>query len=584
MQTSNPNSKDNSEFQTFLKLARLPSVERLYLDTESNGQSLKDERGHSIGISVDYSIDGEYGYSYYFPFRHKVDNLSLSYRDGIKDLIETSGKEVVAHHARHDILALESLGIKIPGLQFRCTMLLAHDVDENELSYKLDYLSKKLGLPGKARDKHFDNCIKLLGWDGIPPSEMAEYASTDASLLRPMMDHYLPIYEKEDETNGVRLEYDKKFMLLLNKIEKNGFKVNLELAESEIERGEKRKSEIVDELKLNPSSNPDLKKLLIDELELPIFKKSVKTGKPSFDKAAMEYYMPLLERMNNSTAHRVVEYRGYQQAISLYWKAYLEHVSPDGRVRPNLNLHRARTHRLSCDSPNGQQIPKISDKAWNGHIKQGIIPEEGFMLWEADYAQLEFRLGAAYGQEKDLIAIFDDPERDIFTEMSIALAMSRFDTKTLNYSIQYGAGIQRISDAFGVSRSEAKLIRENYFDTYRGLKKASEMAARAAIGQGFIRTWTGRRRHFENPRQEAHKAFNAVVQSGAADIVKRQMLKLDEELDPECRMVLQIHDSVVFEIPIGKERIYGPQIVKIMEDVKPDFGVRFKVDFHKWGE
>lgn len=558
----------------------------MHLDTESNGQSLKDERGHAIGISIDYEVDGGFGYSYYFPFRHKPEyeaNLDFSYRDGIKELIENSGREIVAHHARHDILALNSLGIQIPGLNFRCTMLLAHDCDENKLSYRLDYISRELGLPGKARDKHFDNCIKLLGWDGMPPSSMSEYASTDASLLRPIMDHYLPIYEAEDETGGKRLEYDKKFMLLLNKMELTGIKVDLPLAERKIEEGEKRLQEISNDLGMNPNSNNDLKKLLVDDLGLPIFKTSVKTGKPSFDKKAMERYEPLLRNLDRREAQLILEYRGYQKAVSTYWKSYLTYVSPDGRIRPNFNLHRTNSRRLSCDTPNGQNIPKVSDKPWSKDVKQGFIPEDGYGLWEADYAQLEFRLGAAYGHQHDLIAIFADPERDIFTEMSVALAMSRFDTKTLNYSLQYGAGVKRVSEAFNVPPARAKLIRDNYFNTYPGLAKATSLAARAAIRQGFIRTWTGRRRHFENPAAEAHKAFNAVVQSGAADIVKRQMLRLDEELDPECRMVLQIHDSIVFEIPNGKEEIYRPQIIRIMEDVRPDFGVKFKVDWHRWG-
>ena len=576
-------AQDDEEFKTFLNLARLPSVKRLYLDTESNGQTLKDERGHAIGTSIDFSIDGEFGYSYYFPFRHKSDNLSFSYRDGIRDLIQEGKHEIVAHHYRHDALALKSLGIQVPGLNFRCTMLLVHDCDENKLSYRLDYISRELGLPGKARDKHFDNCIKLLGWDGMPPSSMSEYASTDASLLRPIMGHYEPIYLAEDETNGKRLEYDKKFMLLLNKIELNGIKVDLKLAERKIEEGEKRLQEIQNELGMNPNSNTDLKKLLIDDLGLPIVKTSPKTGKPSFDKKAMEIYEPMLERSQSPVAKLVLEYRGYNKAVSTYWKSYLTHVSPDGRIRPNFNLHRTNSRRLSCDSPNGQNIPKVSDKPWSQDVKQGFIPEEDCGLWEADYAQLEFRLGAAYGHQDDLIAIFDDPERDIFTEMSVALAMSRFDTKTLNYSLQYGAGVKRISEAFNVPPARATRIRDNYFNTYPGLAKATKLAARAAINQGFIRTWTGRRRHFQNPRLEAHKAFNAVVQSGAADIVKRQMLRLDEELPADCRMVLQIHDSIVFEIPKGKEIIYGPQIIQIMEDVRPNFGVKFKVDFHKWG-
>jgi DNA polymerase-1 len=566
-------------------MAELPTVPRLYIDTESNGQPLKDTRGYTIGMSVAFTYDGLNGYSYYFPFRHNQGNISLSYRDELKELIEKSGKPNVNHNVRFDRRAYKSLGIDQPD-DFEDTMLLAHDVNENKLSYSLDYLTKELGLPGKAKDKQFEMIVKLLGWDGVPPENMAEYAATDASLLHPLFEHYKPIYNAEDGSQGELWNKDRQFMILLNGIEDNGIKVNLDLAEQEIERGEKRMAEISAELGLNPGSRNDLEELLVNKLGLPIVKESSKTGNPSFDKAAMQRYEELLQVTNNPVAQLILEYRGYQKAVSSYWTSYIEHVSPDGRIRPNFNLHRTVTHRLSSSDPNGQQIPKVSDKPWNGLIKAGFIPEDDFELWEADYKQLEMRLGAAYAKQKDLIAIFNDPERDVFSEMSLSLGMPRDDTKTLNYSIQYGAGITRISEAFGVSTDRAKSIRDNYFDTYPGFRKVANMASAACKGQGFVRTWTTRKRHFEYPHEEAHKAFNAVIQMGAIDIVKRQMIRLAQEIgldNPECRMVLQIHDSVVFEIAKGKVPYYGKIIKRIMEDVVPDFGVQFSIDFHQWG-
>jgi DNA polymerase I len=572
-------SKEDSEFQIFLAMARLPEVKRLGVDTESNGQSLKDGRGFTIGISIDFAVNESMAYSYYFPFRHKVNNISLSYRDELKELIEKGGKEIVCHHTRHDILAMSSLGINCP-FDFNDTMLLAHSVDENKLSYRLDYISKELGLPGKARDKHFDQAIKLLGWDGMPPSSMGEYAATDATLLRPIYDYYKPIYDSEDGTGGELWTYDKRFMLLLNNIELTGAKVDLALAERELERGEARMKEISKELGLNPGSRNDLEELLIRKLELPVVRSSPKTDNPSFDKKAMEVYEGYLEKLNSPVAKLVLEYRGYQKATSSYWKAYINHVSPDGRIRPNFNLHRTVTHRLSCDTPNTQQIPRVTQKEWSKYVKQGFIAEDG-------YSQLEFRLGAAYAHQTDLIEIFNDPNRDIFDEMSVDLNMLRHDTKTLNYTIQFGGGVNRISEAFGIPKENAKFIRDNYFNTYTGFRKIIQMASQTCEGQGFVRTWSGRRRHFEDRYGEAHKAFNAVIQGGAADIVKRQMIRLADAIgwdNPECRMILQVHDSIVFEILKSKVEYYSRIIKKVLEDVVPDFGVKFKVDVHEWGK
>lgn len=563
-------------------MTELDSVQELYVDTESNGQSIKDGRGYGIGISICFSYDGLNGYSYYFPFRHQQGNLNRSYLAELTQLIENPKKKIVSHHRRFDIMSEETLGIKNHHMDFECTMLMAHSVNENMFSYSLDHLAKQLGFEGKAKDKHWEQAIKLLGWDGMPPSHMGPYAATDSYLLYPIYQHYKEIYDAEDDSNGELWENDKKFMLVLNSIEKLGARVDLELAEREIERGEGRMQEITKELKLNPGSNSQLKILLIDQLGLPVLKASPKTGKPSFDKATMERYEDeYLSVMDNPVAQRVLEYRGYQKAVSSYWRSYIEHVSPDGRIRTNFNLHRTRTHRLSSDEPNLQQIPKVTEKPWNKLVKSGFLPEDGYEIWEADYSQLEMRLTAAYAKQTDLIEIFEDDTRDLFDEMSKRLGLPRDHTKTLNYAIGYGAGIGKVAAMLGVSQAQAKFIRDDYFNTYSGFRQVSQLAATTCKGQGFVRTWSTRRRHFENPYEEAHKAFNSVIQGGAADIVKRVMIRLFEELDPECRMILQVHDSVWFEIPKGKIEKYRKEIVRIMEDVRPNFGVRFKVDFHK---
>lgn len=578
-------ASDNLDFQLFLRLADQCKI--LHIDTESNGQPIKDGRGHAIGMSIDASPDGLNAYSYYFPFRHKTPgNLDFTYRDKLKKLIEDPNKIKVAHNARFDIESAKTLGIDF-GMNFECTMLIAHSVDENMWSYSLDALTRDLGYDGKARDKHFNKLIQLFGWDGITPDRMAEYASTDASLLRPLRTHYKDLYDFEDDSHGENWENDKKFMILLNDMERLGARVDLNLAEQEVERGEKRMQELTNDIGLNPGSHTQLSELLFDRLGIPINDRfrSKKTGKPSLDKKAMEYYEDKLLELNSPVASQVLEYRGYQKAVSSYWKAYIEHVSPDGRIRPNFNLHRTLTHRLSCDNPNLQQIPRVTAKPWNRLVKSGFIPEEDFEIWEADYSQLEMRLTAAYAHEQKLISIFADEERDLFTEMSEALNRPRDLIKTMVYAIGYGAGVEKVAAIFGCSLAEAQYIRNDYFGLYPGVKKVTDLATATAKGQGFVRTWTNRRRHFKDINAEAHKAFNSVIQGGAADIVKRVMIRLHENVHSyeECRMILQVHDSVWFEIHKSKVEHYRKEITSIMEDVQPNFGVKFKIDFHKLG-
>jgi DNA polymerase-1 len=579
---------DNQEFQLFLKLAHLPEVKRLHIDTESNGGNLKDGRGFGTGISIDISPDGLNAYSYYFPFRHPRDNLSSAYLDKLKDLIENGGKTAVMQFARHDIRALKTFGITVP-FDFECTMLIAHSVNENLFSYSLDSLSKGLGYEGKAKDKHFEQVIKLMGWGNVPPSFLGEYAATDASLLRPIINHYREIYDQEDETDGELWKHDKEIQLVLNSMEDTGIMVDLKLAEIEVERGEKRMAELANDIGLNPGSTSQLSELLFDRLGLVVNPNFVseKTGKPSLNKKALEYYEEKLEELGSPVARQVLEYRGFQKAVSSYWRSYLDKVSPDGRIRPNFNLHRTTTKRLSANDPNTQNIPRITEHAWNNRVKQGFITDDDHELWEADYSQIEMRMFAAYGHQTNLIEIFEDSTRDLFTEMSEAMNLPRPDLKTSVYAWGYGAGVDRLAMILG-SIEKAYRFKNGLASNYPGFQQATDLATRTAKGQGFVRYWSKRRRHFANPQAEGHKAMNAVLQGGAADIIKRQMVRLwkgpcELNLNPECKMLLQVHDSVVFEIQKGKVDKYKPEIINIMEDVKPDFGVPFRVDFHRWG-
>jgi DNA polymerase-1 len=297
----------------------------------------------------------------------------------------------------------------------------------------------------------------------------------------------------------------------------------------------------------------------------------------------MEEYEALLATMDDDRASLILEYRGYQKTVSSNYKPYRDLLSPDGRLRPNYKMHGTVTGRLSCEKPNLQQIPRVSDKPWNGSLKQAFIAEPGFTLWEADYSQLELRLAAAYAREEELLEVFNTG-RDIFTEMAAKAGMARHDVKTRTYTIQYGGGARRLSQVFGVTLEEGMAIRDQFFADYPGFRRMSQNASSKCRTQGFLRYWSNRRRHFRDPQNEAHKAFNSVIQGGAAEIVKHTMLRTAKVAnDNDCRMLLQVHDSIVFEIRNRAEDHYCPLIQETMEQVVPDFGVKFAVDIHKWG-
>ena len=534
----------------------------------------------------------------YFPFLHKNGpNLGKDILAQLKELIENT-PTVVFHNAKFDIVSLSTIGIIQTG-RFYDTMLMAHMVNENvPFSGKsLDSLTKHyLNDSGKRKSEEFLGFIKVYGWNEIPSFLMHDYAEYDTNLTLRLYEYLQMEWDAQDLEQ--LWDTEQAFVRLLIRMESHGVRINQALVEGELDRGESRMAEITETLGLNPSSPKDLTKLLIKDLGLPIVKytpgsyaggnprnelKPEDERKPSFDKNAMVEYEAMLAASDDDRASLILEYRGYQKTISSNYKPYRELLSPDGRLRPNYKVHGTVTGRMSCEKPNLQQIPRVSDKPWNGSLKQAFIAEPGFTLWEADYSQLELRLAAAYAREESLIEVFNSG-RDIFTEMALVAGMSRHDVKTRTYTIQYGGGGRRLAEVFGVSLEEGMRIRDEFFEQYPGFRRMSNNAASKCRQQGFLRLWSNRRRHFIDPQNEAHKAFNSVIQGGAAEIVKHTMLRVSGVAnDDDCRMLLQVHDSIVFEIRNGREDHYCPLIQETMEHVVPDFGVKFAIDVHKWG-
>src|SRR6185437_15174927 len=199
----------------------------------------------------------------------------------------------------------------------------------------------------------------------------------------------------------------------------------------------------------------------------------------------MAEYETLLEvtAPESPLASKILEWRGWQKSVTAYYRPYQQRVSSDGRLRCNYKLHGTVTGRWSSSEPNLQQIPRTTDKPWNGRLKKCFIAEDGYELWEFDYSQLELRLATAFAKVSSLLEIFADPTRDIFTEMSEALGMSRPNTKTLVYATQYGGGATHLSKVFRVSFATAKSRIENYYSTYPEFRELSKRASNIVLRQ-----------------------------------------------------------------------------------------------------
>lgn len=390
-------------------------------------------------------------------------------------------------------------------------------------------------------------------------------------------------------------ETEADFIRLIARIKERGIKIDTKFSRQKVIEGTRILNQISGQLGWNPGSPQQIGKYLIDELGLPVIRRTP-NGAPSFDKEALEEYELHLDATGDETAQKVLTYRGWQKTVSSNFQAYLDLMDENQILHPNYKVHGTRTGRLSCEKPNLQQIPRESVKPWNGDVKKAFIPRDpelyasinprsgiygkdnpcGYLkLRTFDFKQVEFRLAAAYAGEKELLEIFNSGA-DIFTEMSARLGRPRHVIKTFIYATLYGAGKSKIALILKVPKDEADDLYDEYHGRWPGFHKISDKAAYLALSDGYIEYWTGRRRHL--PKLEARKAFNSVIQGGAFEIVKRRMLALKDE-----PIVLQVHDSITIE---DDDNCDIDRIKKTLEDVPEakDFGVKFEVDMVVEGE
>lgn len=385
-------------------------------------------------------------------------------------------------------------------------------------------------------------------------------------------------------------EIEAAFIDQIKDIKQRGIAIDTKFSRKKAIEGTRILNQIRTELGWNPGSPQQLGKYLIDDLGLPILKKTP-NGAASFDKEALEEYELHLDALGDSTAQKVLTYRGWQKTVSSNFQAYLDLMDENEILHPNYKVHGARTGRLSCEKPNLQQIPRESVKPWNGDVKKAFIPRSEdlyarvspkrekiagrLVLRTFDFKQVEFRLAAAYAREKELLDVFNSGA-DVFTEMSQRLGRPRHQIKTFVYSTLYGAGKKKVALVLKMDQRESDELYEEYHGTWPGFKKMAEKATRLAQVDGYIGYWSGRRRHLS--KGEAHKAWNSLLQGGAFEIVKRRMLELKDE-----PIVLQVHDSITIE---DDENCDTDRIKRVLEAVPESnqLGVKFEVDMVVEGE
>jgi len=559
------------EFNKHLKLMRETPI--LHLDTEG---TINHPNSQTWGISTSVN-----GISEYFAFNHKFGpNLPGEWFPLIKEEIENH-RCLDMWNAKHDLRSLRSMGINYTG-KFYCGQQMTHWNNENLPSKELDYIARMALGRSKERTPEMNAIIKAFGWPYIPAWMMRQYAYVDAELTEELF------YPTHDEFilqgfDGELWDIEQDWIRLMGDLEDVGLLIDESFAQSEYNRGISIMTEIEKYLGFNPGSPTQMAKFILEDLGLPVEKRT-KKGAPSFDKEAMKIYdEKYLAGMNDNRAKQIMIWKGWQKVTSSSYLPFLNNRDIDGRLHPSYKLHGTKTGRMSCGY--FMQIPRESENDWNGQLKTVFIPDEGYTRWEVDFSQVEFRLGAAYGEQKNLIEIFDDPNRDLFTEMAEQLGLDRNSTKTMAYTLQFLGGAGIIANRLGRPEEWARDQVRNYWNKYRGIWKINKKVEAKAKERGYVKLWTGRRRHLDY-ESNAHKMFNSLCQGGAFEIVKRAMLRTKKRglINDECKMDIQVHDSAGFLIKKGKEDIYLPEIKDAFEAVDKDFGVKFRVDVHEWAK
>jgi DNA polymerase-1 len=387
---------------------------------------------------------------------------------------------------------------------------------------------------------------------------------------------------------------EQKFVNVINAMECRGVRIDQAMCRRKIAIGEAEMNRIRKELHCNPGSKKDLEFLLIGELGLPIVRRSTKTNAPSFDKTAMAEYDQMLEHRGSKIAKQITAYRGWQNATAFY-KGFLDKVSYDGRLRTNYWIHGTKTTRLSSRNPNLQNIPKEQEdpakKPWSGDMKEVFLPPEypekhEWVLLNADFGQLELRLGAAYSGERKLLEIFNDPTRHVFRDSAASMGQSYNAVKTYFYASAYGAQYKKIGQILGLEPAESIALHESFIKEYPLFTAFPDRVKAEALRKGYIKYWTGRRRHLVDKR-DANKMFNSLLQGGGAEIVKSAMIRVFERVQREgfYHMLLQVHDSIVGEARVDKIEEIKQMIVDEMSRVHEewDFGLKFTVATDYWG-
>ena len=574
-------------------ISKLKKKEVWSFDTETTSTDPQD--ADLLGISFSCT-EGEAWYIVVSEF----DQEKL--KESLNRLFQEEESRKVAHHFKYDYRVLARYGIRISGPVFD-TMLAAYLVDAGQ---KMDMDSLARGYLGYD-PVSIETLIGEKGKDqrsmsDVPVEEITPYACEDADITLRL---YFVLDKKMREQGLELLGEDIEFPLarVLANMESAGIKVDLDLLASfseELDRDiEDVRSQIFEMTgeEFNINSTQQLGVILFEKMKLPSKKKTA-TGKYSTSEQVLSQLAPEFE-----IAGKILEYRGLSKLKSTYVDALPRLVNETtGRIHSTFNQHITATGRLSSTNPNLQNIPVRTERGRG--IRKAFVAEKGYRLLAADYSQIELRIIASMSGDAAMIEAFRNNEdihartaAEIFGLGSIEEVdrEHRRKAKEVNFGIPYGVSAFGLAQRLGVSNAEGRSIIDAYFERFPAIRKFINETIDFARDNGYVKTLSGRRRyipdiHSANPNIRGfaeRTAVNMPIQGTAADLIKIAMIRIDRELanrNSGTRMLMQVHDELVFEVP-DKELSEVPDLIRAVMEEAMELKVPLKVDTgvsHNW--
>jgi len=580
-------------------LSRLEKVSEFALDVEtSSKQPLEAEL---VGISVSPAS----GQAFYIPISHRglthITQLPLPQVLGkLKSVFEDRKIAKVAQNGKFDMTVLAEHGASVINLTFD-TMLAAYLLGEKSIGLKA-LAFNKLGIEMTPITDLIGKGTKQISMSQAPIEEVADYACADADITLRLKD----ILKKDLHREGLWQLFNEVEMPLvpvLMSMERTGVALDADLLrEMSHSLGKEMlrlEAEIYNSVgyKFNVNSSQQLSGILFEDLGLPKSRKT-KSGY-STEASALEEL-----RGTHPVIDLILQYRQYAKLKSTYTDAFPALVNPKtGRLHTSFNQTGTTTGRLSSSEPNMQNLPVRGELG--GKIRQAIIAQAGWTLISADYSQIDLRALAHISQDEELIATFIRDE-DIHTATAsrifnvspeqVTSAMRRV-AKTVNFGVIYGMSNYGLEQATDFSREEAAIFISSYFEKYPRVKDYIETTKVQARERGYVQTVMGRRRYIpeiNSPNRQIREAaermaINMPVQGTSADIIKIAMVRLYDEMKTHnfrSKMILQIHDELVFEVLPEETDTVKELVSRIMPNAL-DLRVPLKIDLKSgknWAE